>query len=50
MNLVFTTYFLVGIPDAVLPDEIIADHVERLDLTLITKIEPLAHATPARPQ
>jgi hypothetical protein len=50
MNLVFTTYFLVGIPEAEHPDEIVADHFERVDLTLITKIEPLAQVAPARPQ
>jgi hypothetical protein len=50
MNVVFTTYFLVGIPEADHPDDIIADHFERLDLSLITKIGPLAHSTPARPQ
>jgi hypothetical protein len=47
MNLVFTTYLLLGIPEADHPDPIIADRFEYLDLSLISKIEPLTHSTPA---
>jgi hypothetical protein len=50
LNLVFTTYLLLGIPDAEHPDPYVADHVERLDLSLITKIEPLPHSTLAPQQ
>ena len=46
MNLVFTAYLLLGIPEAGRPDPF-ADHFERLDLSLITRIEPLTQSMPA---
>ena len=50
LNLVFTTYLQLGIPEADHPDRYVADHFEYLDLSLITKLESLPHSTLAAQQ
>jgi hypothetical protein len=48
-HLVCTTLLVLGIPE---PDQggFIADHFVYLDFSLITKLEPLTHFTPAPSQ
>lgn len=48
-HLVCTSLWVFGIPEL---DQggLIADHFEYLDLSLITKLEPLTHCTPAPSQ
>ena len=49
LNLVFTTYALIGIPEVNEPDPF-AERLEEVELALIRRIEPLpASAAPAVP-